>query len=615
MRQGPQPSGQSPRPRKKEQINDSAKQQLQPSNPAQRVRTRPRRPGARMPVVRPIISRFTMGELSPLLGGRVDLAKYPAAMRTLENFIPLLQGPVKRRGGTRFVAQSGNGDQPVLLIDFTFSETTTYIIEAGHRYMRFFSQGGPVLTAEGEIYQIETPWRQEDLFNSNGVGLLKYVQSGDVLYIVCPGQPPQKLSRHGHTDWRVAPLGGWNSDKARPNATAIALWRERLCLAAEQTLYLSQSGAFENFYLTYQNGKLKAVITKVEVMVVPDMMTNQPNADITVSNPILNTGKGYVVITSKEDLAGNAKPIRVQISFKGSEAVGVAKPPIAAEIVPSDDPSGDPLPVAADDPIEINVYSEQMDRIEWLCPAGNLLVGTTGGEFIIGETTTVEPMGPENVKIVPETAFGSTPIQALRIGAVIIFVQRAGRKVREFVYDFAGDSYTALDLTVAAEHITRGGVTAMAWQSEPIETLWMVRGDGQLLGFTYSKDQDMNAWHRHILGGGGRVSHLAVVPARHGGRDELWLSVKREINGRAVYYLEVMDKGLEAGEPRAEAFFVDASRTYRGKGLTEVTGLDHLEGCRVSILGDGGVQSEQVVRGGPTGIAVPGRPGSSGPAL
>lgn len=115
----------------------------------------------------------------------------------------------------------------------------------------------------------------------------------------------------------------------------------------------------------------------------------------------------------------------------------------------------------------------------------------------------------------------------------------------------------------------------------------------------------MTAWHRHQLGGEGRVSQLAVIPAAHGGRDELWLSVRRIIDNQAVYCLERMEAGHEFGRARAEAFFVDCGQTFNGSGLTEISGLEHLEGCEVAILADGGVQPPQVVRSGRVGLQYP----------
>ncbi len=474
-----------------------------------------------MTKITPLFNRFTFGEISPLVSARVDLAKYQAGAKRLENFIPLLQGPLQRRGGTRYVTMAANGDLPVALLSFTFSETSTYLVEVGNGYMRFFYNGGLLLNGSFE-FRLSTNLRQEQIFLENGICALKYVQSGDVMYIVGPKIAPLKLSRRGHLDWTLTPLPGWGS---RPNPTAVALFRERLCLAAGQKVYMSQSGAFEEFQVT----------------------------------------------SPQRDNHGNVL-----------------------------------VPVAADDPIEINVYSDQMDRIEWLCPASGLLVGTPGQESIISETTTVEPLGPDNIKVTPETAFGSSSLQPLRVGSVVMFVQRAGRKVREFVYDYSGDNYTAMDVTVAAEHITKGGLTALAWQSEPIETLWAVRPDGQLLGFTYSREQDMSAWHRHILGGeSARVSHIAVIPAAHGGRDELWLSVKRTLMGRPRYYIERMESGHEYGDPVEDAFFVDSGLTITGSRMTAVTGLAHLEGNAVSILADGREHPPRTVTRGAVALDAP----------
>ncbi len=594
-----------------------------------------------MPKLAPIFERFTGGEISPFLAGRVDLQKYSAGCRRMENFIPLLQGPARRRGGTRFVAKADNGGKPVALLDFAYSESVSYVIEAGDRYMRFFAGGAPVMNGAAP-YQISTPWTQADLFYASGICALKYVQSGDVMYIVCPGKPPQKLMRYGVTDWRIAALPGWGT---RENATAVALWRERLCLAAGQTLHLSQAGAFENFELTS-----RALPGAKVTLLSSSWSISASQSAGTVVVGLVWEGKAYSVTTSFDpeeatvSLVGStatitARDIKKGITRLGFVAVGTANyfaisansllGTLTAKRVSSPmdvvrltvdpkyssmttDPAvdlgdntsvgyivrGSDVPIAADDPIEIDVYSEQMDKIEWLCPSGELMVGTGGGEFLVGETTLSEPLGPENVKVSPETAFGSSSLQALRVGSVVFFVRRAGRKVCQFVYDMAGDNYEGADVTVAAEHITAGGLTALVWQSEPVETLWAARPDGQLVGFSFSREQDLAAWHRHILGGGGRASQLAVVPARHGGRDELWLSVKRTVGGQTVYYIEMLDHGLDLGEAAAEAFFVDCGQTFRGKGLSEIAGLGHLEGYSVSILGDGGVQPPKVVSGG-----------------
>jgi hypothetical protein len=59
-----------------------------------------------MPKVFPIQTNFTAGEFSPRLLGRVDIAKYNNALKTMENAYVLPHGGAKRRGGMNFVAHT-----------------------------------------------------------------------------------------------------------------------------------------------------------------------------------------------------------------------------------------------------------------------------------------------------------------------------------------------------------------------------------------------------------------------------------------------------------------------------------------------------------------------------
>ncbi len=56
--------------------------------------------------VKPAKIQFNGGELSPWLEGRTDIAKYDKTAKLCRNFIPLTEGSMKRRGGSRFVAQT-----------------------------------------------------------------------------------------------------------------------------------------------------------------------------------------------------------------------------------------------------------------------------------------------------------------------------------------------------------------------------------------------------------------------------------------------------------------------------------------------------------------------------
>jgi hypothetical protein len=244
------------------------------------------------------------------------------------------------------------------------------------------------------------------------------------------------------------------------------------------------------------------------------------------------------------------------------------------------------------------VASDQVNTVEWLAPGDGLLIGTAGGEFLCQELTTDEPFGPGNVKIIQQSLFGSRSVIPVQVGEAILFVQRSGRKLRELTYEFASNKYKSSDLTVLAEHITRGGIQDIVYQQEPHNIVWCVRNDGLLLGFTFNREQDVLGWHRHPIGGDGIVECVEVIPCPDGSQDDLWMIVRRTIDGQTKRYIEYLEQDFTEEDDIEDAFFVDSGLTYDGSPADEISGLDHLEGEEVDILADGSAHPRRTVTGG-----------------
>jgi len=145
-----------------------------------------------MPTIKVFQNNFTTGEISPQVCARVDLSKYEGACKLIRNAIPMAQGGITKRPGTRFVAEAADG----ILIPFVYSNDQTYALLFMENRIRFYTDGGVVLDG-AQPYEVATDYLLDELPE------IKFAQTMDVMYLVHPKHPPKKLSRYGHTDWTL----------------------------------------------------------------------------------------------------------------------------------------------------------------------------------------------------------------------------------------------------------------------------------------------------------------------------------------------------------------------------------------------------------------------------
>jgi hypothetical protein len=246
------------------------------------------------------------------------------------------------------------------------------------------------------------------------------------------------------------------------------------------------------------------------------------------------------------------------------------------------------------------IATDQVNTIRWMRAGKVLSVGTAGGEFIVSQGDQNSPLSPTNTRVVRQTTFGSAAVTPPQVGNSVLFLQRANRKIREYVYQFESDAYTAPDLSILSEHITEGGVVDMAYQQEPNSIVWLVRSDGVLVGMTYERSQDVVGWHRHIIGGvDAKIESVSVIPNTTGSRDDLWAIIQRTINGQSVRYIEFMTTGMpEVSVNTIDATYLDSMLSYDGSPSSQIFGLSHLEGQTVSVLANGAAHPDRVVSSG-----------------
>ncbi len=161
-------------------------------------------------------NNFTAGELSPRLDGRTDVNKYFNGCKTLQNFIIHPHGGASRRPGTKFVREVKTSSNFTRIIPFEFNITQSYILEFGENYFRVHKDGGTVVSG-GSPVEVTT------VYTSAQVAEIKFTQSADVMYLVHPSHPVQKITRTSHTAWTITEVNFLRGPMQDPNTTSTTL--------------------------------------------------------------------------------------------------------------------------------------------------------------------------------------------------------------------------------------------------------------------------------------------------------------------------------------------------------------------------------------------------------
>lgn len=630
----------------------------------------------------PIQSSFNSGELSPRLEGRVDIGKYASGAKRMEGYIPLIQGPAMRRGGTRFVAEVKDSTKRTWLVRFEFNTQQAYELEFGDQYIRFFANHGQVIVSgvaayngatayaigdlalqgginyyciaattgnappnasfwyplTGSIYEIPSPWTAADLTDANGLFQLRIIGSADVLYITHPLYQQRKLQRVGATNWQISALITTNGPFKTQNITATTVYASAatgvVTLTASASIFLAgHVGAL--FYLEQKsllgitqwepgkaiglNALRRSDGKNYKALNAATTGGNKPihtsgavyDGDTGVQWQYQDPGYGYGIITAVggttatmtvvKQLPDNAVLIanastrwafgawstvegwpshvtfyKERLTFGRSQSLWQSVAGDYENFANRDDGGV----VTTDSAISITLQSPKVNSIQWMEPTDSLLVGTAGSEFAVQPLTLNQPYGPDNVTAPPVAAIGSKSIQAVRIGEVVVFVQRSGTKLRDIIYDNLYNRFQSVDQSVLAEHIPAKGIGQIAYQQEPYSLLWAWVGDGTLVAMTYSREQYPEAphggWHRHPLGGAfgtgnAVVESISIIPAPAGDRDELWMIVKRTINGATKRYIEFMEWERRRGDDPQDSFYVDCGLTLNNTQAATLT--------------------------------------------
>ena len=665
---------------------------------------------------------FTAGELSPKLHKREDVDSFGQGCKKLENYILMPYGGANVRPGLEFISAGSDETNPIRLVAFNYSTTTSYTLEFGHQYLRFFSNGELVLSG-GNPLKLTTPYPGTEIYD------LQFQAIGDFIYITHQDYKPVRLVRNSDTNWTfnqtfdwtwpalqdindtgitITPSGTsgsitmtasaalfnslhvgsyWMIGHYRDNSqierdltssgtssavrgsgqwsvTTFGVWGAgtlflEISRDAGSTYHTlrswdSQTSGQQNvsafgdasgntlYRLRYAGtgtGSARAYLEMsdnfVKGLVQITGFTSSTVVTATVKRGLLKTAAtAFWAEGAWSDFRGYPRAVTIHMQRVCYGGTSFQPQTIWSSAI--DDFENFQTGVLDTDAVIFSLASTTRQTIQWLASQGHrLLAGTTSEEHVITAAEGEGVFTPSNAPTARrQTAHGSAHLPAVLVNDDIMFVQRQGRKIREFSYTFERDKYVAPDMTLLAEHISKGGIREVAFQEAPDPILWVVNGIGELAGMTYEADYQVRGWHRSVTDG----FFESVCVQHRQDFDETWCVVRRTINGTTRRYIERFDpqyRDILDNANKSDWFYVDCGVFYAPASPTTIlTGLGHLEGETVVAVVDGNFVPPRVVTGGqitvpiavqnkasvglpyiaelrPLGIEVSGRDGSS----
>ena len=247
--------------------------------------------------------------------------------------------------------------------------------------------------------------------------------------------------------------------------------------------------------------------------------------------------------------------------------------------------------ITDDSAITLPVINRKMCEIRHLVPANDLIILTSGNEWIVRGDKTITPT---NCNLKTQTQRGALSCEPQFIGNRCVFVQERGGTVRDMGYSYESDNYTGQDLTLFVKTLVKGHLAVTsAYAQDPDSIIYYVRDDGQLNCLTYIPEQKVYGWSHFVTNG----KYRYVESVAEGEQDTIYFVVDRVINNKSVKCIE---RSIPLYTEDNSDVFLDCYVKVANSIKTDYINAPHLVGQMVDIVVDGQQMPSRVVP--PTGV-------------
>jgi hypothetical protein len=417
-----------------------------------------------------IQSNLTAGELTPELHARTDITKYDNGVAIAENMVILPHGGMRRRPGLSKITDTLVSED-ARMAPFVFNTAQKYIVLFRPGFIDIYRDGVKVLSALASPYLTLAVIDEIDV-----------IQAADTMIITHETIAPQKLIRLGSdSSWSISAItftdaptfnfGVSVSDYENTGATNVQ------SILIGDVVFNNDGDAINGTDKTYY----EALTAQPSIDLALQDYTNATNwVEVGKIEPAWSATRGYpAVCTFHQNRLWLAGSTELPTTIWGSKTSGFFNFGLGTGL--------------ADDALADTLDTDEYNKITNIFTGRSLQVFTTGAEFY----NNAPVITPTESGWVRQTGYGSKRMRPIIIDGATLFVDSSQRTIRQFLFDFNEDSYTAINLTLLSSHLVTN-VKAMAaikgTQYDVGDYVYVVNEDGTCAVLNTMRSEQITGW-------------------------------------------------------------------------------------------------------------------------
>lgn len=510
-------------------------------------------------------TNFSAGQMDPRMLGREDVGIFGNSAATLTNSSPLVQGGVRRRPGTKYLATETGHTR---LERFRFNTTQLYIFAFSNAELKIFNAAGSLLqTLTSQPWDATTMWE------------MRMTTSGDTTIIVHEDFMMKKLLRTGASTFTITDFAFEAHSSGYPRYQPFYKF-------ADDAITLDPSNTHGTITLTTSadywtsdhvgsivryEGKEIDVTGYTSATVVDATVRETLSAHVASANwdeNVFSAANGYARSTTfhprrlwfggSRDLPNFMWGSKSNAFFNFDVGTGLD-----------------------DESVQGGLGQDEVNNILHLHSGRHLQIFTDSAVLYLRESD-AQPITPSAYDPRFSVPYGTGNVTPVRFDGATIFVQDTGKVVRELIWNDVQDSYVGNPISLVSNDMINDVQQMTVFYGNttgPEQWALIVNGDGTCSIYHSVRSEKIAAWFPwETTGSWESVTELNGV---------VYCSAKRSVNSSNVYYLENFD--FDYTTDSSAALTLASGKTWNG--------LTHLNTEKVSVIAGNLYHGDHTVSG------------------